>query len=89
MSDATARAQAYAAAQAEHLAAAPFAPALPVAVMPYLAGILLALAFLLSFYFTTLPKGRIALTEIVTAGGASLCIGFGIVALFTTVGVHV
>jgi hypothetical protein len=37
----------------------------------------------------SLPKGRIALTEIVTAGGASLCIGFGIVALFTTVGVHV
>jgi hypothetical protein len=37
----------------------------------------------------SLPKGRISLTEVVTAGGASLCIGFGTVALFTTVGVHV
>lgn len=39
--------------QTLHTSGQAFAPTVPVAVMPYAATVLLALAFLLTFYFTT------------------------------------
>ncbi|CEH19320.1 Uncharacterised protein family UPF0197 [Ceraceosorus bombacis] len=81
---------AFSVAESAHISAQAFTPDIPVSLLPYLATLLLSLAFLLGFYFTTLPKTSIiSAKEIIVALLASLCTGFGTVALFNTVGVHV
>ncbi|KAJ7075014.1 hypothetical protein B0H15DRAFT_868300 [Mycena belliarum] len=69
--------------------APPFAPLVPVALLPYLAFVLLALTFTLAFYVSTLPKTTIPVRETAAASVASVLGGFGVVALFCTVGVYV
>jgi len=65
-----------------------FSPAIPVAFLPYLAFVLLATTFVLTFYFSTLPKSKPA-HEFLVASTASVLGGFGVVALFCSVGVYV
>lgn len=65
-----------------------FSPYVPVGLLPYLAFILLAATFGLAFYFSTLPKANV-LRELAVASTASILGGFGIVALFCSVGVYV
>ncbi|KAI0757540.1 hypothetical protein C8Q80DRAFT_1265446 [Daedaleopsis nitida] len=79
----------YQSVQALHKATPAFAPAIPVSLLPYLAFALLAATFVLAFYFSTLPKEKIPLREASVAGTASLLAGFGVVALFCSVGVYV
>lgn len=64
-----------------------FTPAVPVALLPYLAFVLLAATFGLAFYFSTLSKSPVR--ELGVASAASLLGGFGVVALFCSVGVYV
>ncbi|KAF7784810.1 hypothetical protein Agabi119p4_975 [Agaricus bisporus var. burnettii] len=66
-----------------------FAPLIPTEVLPYLALLLLASTFGLAFYFTTLKKEPVPLRELAVASSASLLGGFGVVALFCSVGVYV
>ncbi|KDQ30237.1 hypothetical protein PLEOSDRAFT_1101239 [Pleurotus ostreatus PC15] len=75
--------------QALHRSLPPFAPAIPVAALPFLALVLLSATFALTFYFTTLPKHTLPLRELAVASTASLLGGFGVVALFCTAGVYV
>jgi len=67
----------------------PFAPLVPTTALPYLALVLLASTFGLAFYFTILPKDSFPSRELAVASTASLLGGFGIVALFCSVGVYV
>ncbi|KAF8725227.1 hypothetical protein AX14_008248 [Amanita brunnescens Koide BX004] len=71
-----------------HAALPPFAPAVPLALLPYLAFLSLSLTFALAFYFSTLPKDTIPIRETVVASAASILGGFGVVALFCSVGVY-
>ncbi|KAG6914389.1 hypothetical protein DXG01_000618 [Tephrocybe rancida] len=82
-------AQTYYTTQALHAALPPFAPVVPTAVLPYIAAILLLSTFVLGFYFSTLPKDTIPARETAVASTASLLAGFGVVALFCSVGVYV
>jgi hypothetical protein len=81
-----------------------FSPIVSTPLLPYLAFVLLASTFGLAFYFTTyvfcfsfdpcslspsLPKQSLPLRELAVASTASLLGGFGIVALFCSVGVYV
>ncbi|KAG7450836.1 uncharacterized protein BT62DRAFT_538442 [Guyanagaster necrorhizus] len=67
----------------------PFQPIIPVSLLPYIALVLLSATFTLAFYFSTLPKDTIPIREMVVASTASILGGFGVVALFCTVGVYV
>ncbi|KAF8303094.1 hypothetical protein DL93DRAFT_2233517 [Clavulina sp. PMI_390] len=74
----------------ERFAALPaFQPLIPTDLLPYLAFILLCSTFLLAFYASTLPKSTLAVREALVAGLASVLAGFGVVALFCSVGVYV
>ncbi|GJE92023.1 OST5 family protein [Phanerochaete sordida] len=64
-----------------------FSPIVPVGLLPYLAFVLLGATFALAFYYSTLPKAP--LRELGIAGTASILGGFGVVALFCSVGVYV
>ncbi|KAF8060882.1 hypothetical protein FPV67DRAFT_1673715 [Lyophyllum atratum] len=75
--------------QALHAALPPFSPIVPVALLPYLAALLLSSTFVLAFYFTTLPKSTIPIRETAVASTASILAGFGVVALFCSAGVYV
>ncbi|KAI0089944.1 hypothetical protein BDY19DRAFT_941599 [Irpex rosettiformis] len=66
-----------------------FSPYIPVAVLPYLAFILLSVTFGLTFYFSTIPKSTFPVHEVSVASLASILGGFGVVALFCSVGVYV
>ncbi|KAI0668600.1 hypothetical protein C8Q78DRAFT_1045098 [Trametes maxima] len=79
----------YASIQALHKSAPAFSPFVPVALLPYLAFILLGATFALAFYFSTLPKEKIPARELAVASTASLLGGFGVVAMFCTAGVYV
>ncbi|KAF9261877.1 hypothetical protein L218DRAFT_980722 [Marasmius fiardii PR-910] len=72
-----------------HESLPPFRPIVNVGLLPYLAFVLLASTFALAFYFTTLPKSTIPTREIPVAVLASALGGFGVVALFCSVGVYV
>ncbi|KAI0809166.1 hypothetical protein BC629DRAFT_1590238 [Irpex lacteus] len=65
-----------------------FAPYVPVALLPYLAFVLLGATFALAFYFSTIPKS-LPVHEALVASVASVLGGFGVVALFCSVGVYV
>ncbi|KAG6855705.1 hypothetical protein H0H87_011830 [Tephrocybe sp. NHM501043] len=75
--------------QALHAALPPFAPLVPTALLPYIAALLLASTFVLTFYFTTLPKDTVPARETAVASTASILAGFGVVALFCSAGVYV
>ncbi|GLB36686.1 putative oligosaccharyltransferase subunit 5 [Lyophyllum shimeji] len=79
----------YTTVRALHAALPPFSPIAPVALLPYLATLLLASTFGLAFYFSTLPKSTIPILETAVASTASILAGFGVVALFCSVGVYV
>ncbi|KAF7306258.1 hypothetical protein MIND_00416600 [Mycena indigotica] len=66
-----------------------FSPLIPVGLLPYLAFILLLLTFTLGFYVSTLPKAALPVREVGVASLASVLGGFGVVALFCTLGVYV
>ncbi|THH27966.1 hypothetical protein EUX98_g6218 [Antrodiella citrinella] len=72
-----------------HKAIPPFSPYIPVALLPYIAFILLTATFALAFYFSTLPKTAVPLREVAVASTASVLGGFGVVALFCSMGVYV
>jgi hypothetical protein len=69
--------------------ASPFSPLIPTSSLPYLAAILLLITFTMGFYFSTLPKASIPTRELSVALTASVLGGFGVVALFCSVGVYV
>ncbi|RDB15615.1 hypothetical protein Hypma_004036 [Hypsizygus marmoreus] len=79
----------YDAIAALHASLPPFAPIVPVELLPYLAIVLLASTFVLAFYFSTLPKDTIPVRETAVAATASILAGFGVVALFCSAGVYV
>nr|GAT50815.1 predicted protein [Mycena chlorophos] len=66
-----------------------FAPLIPVGLLPYLAFLLLLSTFTLGFYVSTLPKATVPVHEVGLASLASILGGFGVVALFCSVGVYV
>ncbi|KAI0041497.1 hypothetical protein FA95DRAFT_1610964 [Auriscalpium vulgare] len=72
-----------------HKAVPAFSPLLPVALLPYVAFVVLTATFGLAFYFSTLPKSTVPVRESAVAVAASLLGGLGVVALFNTVGVYV
>ncbi|PWN45979.1 hypothetical protein IE81DRAFT_319836 [Ceraceosorus guamensis] len=47
---------AFSVAESAHISAQAFTPDIPVSLLPYLATLLLSLAFLLGFYFTTVAQ---------------------------------
>ncbi|PFH48203.1 hypothetical protein AMATHDRAFT_150366 [Amanita thiersii Skay4041] len=75
--------------KALHASLPPFSPSVPVALLPYLAFLLLGLTFALAFYSSTLPKNTFPIRETAVASIASILGGFGVVALFCSVGVYV
>jgi hypothetical protein len=75
--------------QAFHKSLPTFSPYIPVALLPYIALVLLSLTFALAFYFSTLPKDTLPVRETVVALTASILGGFGVVALFCSAGVYV
>lgn len=95
--------------QALHRQAAPFAPYVPTAALPYVAFATLAATFILAFYSSTsvpngpicipqpliyfflhsLPKTGLPTRELGVTALASTLAGFGVVALFCSVGVYV
>ncbi|OCH94211.1 hypothetical protein OBBRIDRAFT_789548 [Obba rivulosa] len=79
----------YASIQALHKASPAFSPYIPVGLLPYLAFLLLSSTFALAFYFSTLPKQTLPVREAAVASLASVLGGFGVVALFCSVGVYV
>ncbi|KZT68832.1 hypothetical protein DAEQUDRAFT_766029 [Daedalea quercina L-15889] len=74
---------------ARHQTLPAFSPSVPVGLLPYLAFTLLTATFALAFYFSILPKDKIPVREAGVASLASILGGFGVVALFCTVGVYV
>jgi len=80
---------AYSLIKERHASLPAFQPTIPTFLLPYLAFALLTSAFLLTFYFSTLPKSMLAAREILVASIASILAGFGIVAVFCSVGVYV
>ncbi|TDL22282.1 hypothetical protein BD410DRAFT_748481 [Rickenella mellea] len=79
----------YDAVQALHKTLPAFSPYIPANFLPYLAFILLTVTFILTFYFSTLPKDTLPLREMAVASTASILAGFGVVSLFCSVGVYV
>jgi len=79
----------YDAIQALHKALPPFSPYIPASLLPHIALVLLVSTFGLTFYFSTLPKDSIPFRESAVASLASILGGFGVVALFCSVGVNV
>ncbi|EPQ61168.1 hypothetical protein GLOTRDRAFT_102818 [Gloeophyllum trabeum ATCC 11539] len=79
----------YSAIQALHKSAPAFSPYVPVGLLPYIAFVLLGGTFALAFYFSTLPKTTVPVQETLIASLASVLGGFGVVALFNSVGVYV
>ncbi|KAJ4485367.1 hypothetical protein J3R30DRAFT_3696707 [Lentinula aciculospora] len=79
----------YESVQALHHSLPPFQPLISVELLPYIALILLASTFVLAFYSSTIPKTTIPGKEVPLAVIASVLGGFGVVALFCTVGVYV
>ncbi|KAF8508523.1 hypothetical protein JB92DRAFT_2732645, partial [Gautieria morchelliformis] len=75
--------------QTLHQSLPPFVPYISATLLPYLAFVLLMATFALGFYFSTLPKATIPVQEVGVASLASVLTGFGVVALFCSVGVHV
>ncbi|KAH7884095.1 hypothetical protein F5I97DRAFT_1938696 [Phlebopus sp. FC_14] len=75
--------------QALHKSLPPFSPYVSASLLPYIAFVLLTSTFVLAFYFSTLPKDKIPIREAVVATLASVLGGFGVVALFCSVGVNV
>ncbi|KDR68673.1 hypothetical protein GALMADRAFT_256450 [Galerina marginata CBS 339.88] len=65
-----------------------FSPIVPTALLPFVAALFLLPTFALAFYFSTLPKDRLAVREPLVALLASTLGGFGIVALFCSAGVY-
>ena len=92
-------------AKALHFSLPPFVPVIPTNLLPYLTGALLIPTFALAFYFSTyvpplisnsrphilfsIPKHTVPIWETVVASLASILGGFGVVALFCSVGVYV
>ncbi|KAG8850841.1 hypothetical protein FRB96_009578 [Tulasnella sp. 330] len=72
-----------------HAALPAFAPIIPTQWLPSLSFILLASAFVLAFFFSTLSTPAIPVKEVGVAALASVLAGFGIVALFCSAGVYV
>ncbi|TFY77751.1 hypothetical protein EWM64_g6260 [Hericium alpestre] len=66
-----------------------FSPYVHTSLIPALAFVLLAATFVLTFYFSTLSKDTVPVREAAVAATASALGGFGVVALFCTVGVYV
>ncbi|KAF8961013.1 hypothetical protein BDZ97DRAFT_1830885 [Flammula alnicola] len=66
-----------------------FSPIVPTSFLPFLAALFLLPTFALAFYFSTLPKDKLALREPLVAILASTLGGFGVVALFCSAGVYV
>ncbi|KAF5382854.1 hypothetical protein D9757_007292 [Collybiopsis confluens] len=64
--------------KALHSSLPPFQPLIPVALLPYIALILLASTFTFAFYSSTLPKTTIPGQEIPIAVMASILGGFGV-----------
>ncbi|KAH0838783.1 hypothetical protein J3R83DRAFT_7159 [Lanmaoa asiatica] len=79
----------YDAIQALHNSLPPFTPYVSASLLPHIALVLLVSTFVLTFYFSTLPKDSIPIREGAVASLASILGGFGVVALFCTVGVNV
>ncbi|TFK47912.1 hypothetical protein OE88DRAFT_1738042 [Heliocybe sulcata] len=79
----------YSVIQSLHKSAPAFSPYAPVGLLPYLAFVLLGGTFVLAFYISTLPKNAIPIHETLVALLASALGGFGVVALFNSVGVYV
>ncbi|GAA5913473.1 hypothetical protein JCM6882_001970 [Rhodosporidiobolus microsporus] len=82
----------YADAQAAYASATPFTPFLPTSSLSTFAVFSLTLAFVLSFYFSTLrssSKSGLPLQEMGVAGVASILGGFALVFAFCAVGVNV
>ncbi|KAJ7058818.1 hypothetical protein C8F01DRAFT_1147321 [Mycena amicta] len=65
-----------------------FQPLVPVGLLPYLAFVLLFLTFTIGFYMSTLEKSSLPVREVGLASLASVLGGFGVVALFCTLGVY-
>lgn len=66
----------------------PFSPYVSTSLLPFIALVLLSSTFALAFYFSTLPKTA-PVRELGVALLASVLGGFGVVALFCSVGVYV
>ncbi|KLO11267.1 hypothetical protein SCHPADRAFT_831354, partial [Schizopora paradoxa] len=79
----------YFALQSAHKSLPAFSPYISAGLLPYLAFAFLAGTFTLAFYFSTLPKNASAMREVGIASVASALAGFGVVALFCSVGVYV
>ncbi|KIY61743.1 hypothetical protein CYLTODRAFT_433506 [Cylindrobasidium torrendii FP15055 ss-10] len=75
--------------KALHASLPPFSPIVPTSLLPTLALVLLFATFVLGFYFSTLPKDTLPIRELQVASLASILGGFGVVALFCSVGVYV
>ncbi|KAF8439333.1 hypothetical protein L210DRAFT_867202, partial [Boletus edulis BED1] len=75
--------------KALHKSLPPFTPYVSASLLPYIALVLLVSTFVLTFYFSTLPKDNIPVRESAVASLASILGGFGVVALFCSVGVNV
>lgn len=82
-------AAAYDAIKQLHQSLPAFSPYIAVGLLPYIAFFLLTATFALAFYFSTLSKDTLPVRETVVALTASALGGFGVVALFCTVGVYV
>ncbi|KIM32959.1 hypothetical protein M408DRAFT_14531 [Serendipita vermifera MAFF 305830] len=78
----------YSSLQSLHESLPPFSPLIPTSLIPIIAWSLLLSSFGLGFYFTTLPKQSVPVTELLIAIVASILGGFGTVAMFCTVGVY-
>ncbi|SHO76641.1 Hypothetical protein MSYG_0979 [Malassezia sympodialis ATCC 42132] len=63
-------------------------PSIPPKFFPQIAVVTLALAFLMAFYFTTLPRAGSSIKEPIVAVAGSLLAGIGVVALFNSVGIY-
>ncbi|PPQ97662.1 hypothetical protein CVT26_002474 [Gymnopilus dilepis] len=75
--------------KALHYSLPAFSPVLPTSLLPFVAALFLLPTFALAFYFSTLPKDKFTLREPLVALLASTLGGFGVVALFCSVGVYV
>ncbi|KAI6043796.1 hypothetical protein EDC04DRAFT_2562353 [Pisolithus marmoratus] len=71
-----------------HKSLPPFSPYVSTPLLPFIALFLLSSTFALAFYFSTLPKTA-PIRELGVALLASILGGFGVVALFCSVGVYV
>ncbi|AYO41016.1 hypothetical protein DNF11_0066 [Malassezia restricta CBS 7877] len=81
--------QLYAQAEAEYNAWPVQNPLIPVRFLPAIASVSLGAAFLLAFFYTTLPNTSGSIKAPVLSLLSSLCAGVGLVALMNAVGVYV